>query len=152
MTRMQTWSGVMVVLTLALALSACKSRAKRGCNDCAPPAPVCAQQPPIADYGTTDYGTTDYGTGDSGQSFPAVPPAPTIPSDPSVTQADLDAAHDRADLEAKRRGDAEAQVRAEQERLARAAADLDAANRLIEKMKNAPTGRRAPRPLWMNWS
>lgn len=128
MTRMPTWVGVLMVCTLAFALTACKSRARSGCTDCAPPT-MTATQPPIGDI---EGGFTD--TGPSA----GFPPAPAVPSDPAVTQADLDAAHDRAEIEARRRADMEAQMRAEQDRLAQKNAELEAMRARIDELERAP--------------
>ncbi len=130
MTRMPTWASVMLVATLAFALTACKSRTRRAaCTDCAPPT-MSSVQPPV---GEIDAG----GTFTDSNAFP---PAPTVPSDPAITQADLDAAHDRAAIEAQKREAAEAQIRAEQERLAQQNAELEALKAKVDALENAPTG------------
>ena len=129
MTRMPTWACVLMVGTLAFALTACKSRASRGCTDCAPPA-MSSVQPPV---GEIDTGGTFTDTN-------TFPPAPSVPSNPAITQADLDAANDRADIEAQKRAAAEDQIRAEQDRLARQRAEIDALAAKVEELESAPTG------------
>ncbi len=138
--KTQPWIGVAVVITVALSLAACKSRGRTGCNDCAPPATM-AQQPAYGDIVDGEV-WSDSGTGspDANPSISAFPPAPGVPSDPAITQADLDAANDRGDEEARRREAAEAQIRAERDRLAAAASELEAARAKIDQLENAPTG------------
>ncbi len=136
MTRIPTWFGVLMVGALAFSLTACKSGARRACanGNCAPP--TMAAQPPVGDIDTPMVGEA-YAPPSSPDGFP---PAPQVPSDPAVTQADLEAAHQRADSEARARADAEAQMRAEQERLASAAQELENARARIKQLEEAPTG------------
>ena len=133
MTRMPTWAGVLMVCTLAFALTACKSRTRRAaCNDCAPPT-MSSTQPPVGDI---DSGSmAGGGTFTDQNSFP---PAPSVPSNPSITQADLDAANDRADREAQMREAAEAQIRTEQDRLAAQQAKINELSAKVEELGTAP--------------
>lgn len=127
MTRMPTWAGVLMVCALAFALTACKSRTRRAaCNDCAPPT-LSSTQPPI--------GNIDSGTFTDSTTFP---PAPSVPSNPAITQADLDAANDRADREAQMREAAEAQIRTEQDRLADQRARIEELENKVDELGNAP--------------
>jgi len=147
MTRMPTWLSALLVCSLAFALTACKSRTRSNCSTCAPPA-MTACQPPVGDIdaGTfADNGSyTGNGTYTDSNGFP---PAPSVPSNPAITQADLDALNDRADIEAQRRAEAEAQIRAEQERLADAKGEIDAMRRRIKDLEDAPTGAIQEAPI-----
>lgn len=135
MTRMPTWFGVLAVCTLAFALSACKSRAGSSCGSaCAPPVASNTCQPPVGEFDTSSTFT------DTG----AFPPAPSVPSDPAITQADLDHAHEQAMREAELREASQRQLRIEQERLSQKNAELEAMRERIDALERAGPLEQAP--------